>query len=129
MATEITHSKVHKFDAPYSGALRVGQLLFVSGTVAVDAEGKLVGAGDLAAQTRQVFLNIRRLLEASGAGFEHVAQLTYYLADISRWPDVSGVRREFLSEPYPAGSAVEVSRLVNTDWLIEIEAIAVLPEA
>jgi len=128
MATAITHPEVHRFNAPYSSALRIGQLLFVSGTVAVDAEGQLVGAGDLAAQTRQVFLNIQRLLEAAGAGFEHVAQLTYYLADISRWVDASTVRLEFLSEPFPASTAVEVTRLVSTDWLIEIEAIAVLPD-
>ena len=127
MATAVTHDEVHRFDAPYSPALRMGPLLFVSGTVAVDRDGQLVGPGDLAAQTRQVFLNIERLLEAAGAGFEHVGQLTYYLADIARWAEVGAVRREFLAEPYPAGTAVEVSRLVGTDWLIEIEAIAVLP--
>jgi reactive intermediate/imine deaminase len=128
MTTAITHPAVHRFEAPYSAALRAGQLLFVSGTVAVDADGKLVGAGDLVAQTRQALLNVRRLLEAAGGGFEHVAQLTYYLADISQWAAAGPVRREFLSEPYPAGTAVEVSRLVNTDWLIEIDAIAVLPD-
>jgi reactive intermediate/imine deaminase len=128
MATAISHPDVHRFDAPYSAALRVGQLLFVSGTVSVDAAGRLMGAGDLAAQTRQALLNIRRLLEAAGAGYEHVAQLTYYLADISQWGTVAAVRRQFLSEPYPAGTAVEVSRLVSTDWLIEIEALAVLPD-
>jgi reactive intermediate/imine deaminase len=128
VAIAITHPEVHRFDAPYSAALRIGNMLFVSGTVAVDARGRLVGAGDLAAQTRQTLLNIRRLLEAAGAGYEHVAQLTYYLADISQWSTVSAVRREFLVEPYPAGTAVEVSRLVNTDWLVEIEAIAVLPD-
>lgn len=127
MATAITHPQVHTFDAPYSAALRVGNLLFVSGTVAVDESGQLVGRGDLAAQARQTLLNIQRLLEAGGAGWGDVAQLTYYLADISQWSSVSAVRREFLAEPYPAGTAVEVSRLVNTDWLIEIEALAVLP--
>jgi reactive intermediate/imine deaminase len=128
MATSIRHPEVHQFDAPYSAALRIGHLVFVSGTVAVDSDGNLVGAGDLAAQTRQVFLNIKRLLEAAGAGFGDVAQLTYYLADISRWSEVSAVRREFLVEPYPAGTALEVSRLVDSAWLVEIEAIAVLPE-
>jgi reactive intermediate/imine deaminase len=129
MPSAVTHSAVHRFDAPYSAALQVGQLLFVSGTVAVDADGKLVGPGDLAAQTRQTLQNIGHLLAAAGAGFEHVAQLTYYLADIGKWGSVSAVRREFLSEPYPAGTAVEVSRLVDSEWLIEIEAIAVLPNA
>ena len=93
MNTAVTHPAVHRFDAPYSGALRAGQLLFVAGTVAVDENGQLVGRADLAAQTRQVFVNIQRLLEAAGAGFQHVAQLTYYLADISQWSSVSGVRR------------------------------------
>lgn len=128
MAVAITHPRVHTFDAPYSAALRVGNLLFVSGTVAVDENGQLVGRADLAAQTRQTLLNIERLLEASDAGWENVAQLTYYLADISQWAAVGAVRREFLSEPYPAGTAVEVSRLVDTEWLIEIEALAVLRE-
>ena len=126
MATAITHPQIHTFDAPYSAALRIGNMLFVSGTVAVDERGKPVGPEDLSVQTRQTLLNIQRLLEAGGAGWSNVAQLTYYLADISEWATVSAVRREFLSEPYPAGTAVEVSRLVNTDWLIEIEALAVL---
>lgn len=128
MAIAITHPDVHRFDAPYSAALRVGQLLFVSGTVSVDAEGAVVGTGDLAAQTRQALLNVQRLLGAAGAGFEHVAMLTYYVVDISQWALAAPVRRELLSEPYPASTAVEVSRLVGTDWLIEIEAIAVLPD-
>ncbi len=127
MATPVSHPDVHVFDAPYSAALRIGNLLFVSGTVAVDENGELVGRGDLVAQTRQALLNIRKLLEAAGAGFDDVGQLTYYVADISQWAAVSAVRREILAEPYPAGTAVEVSRLVNSGWLIEIEAIAVLP--
>jgi enamine deaminase RidA (YjgF/YER057c/UK114 family) len=126
MSTAVTHPAVHRFDAPYSGALRAGQLLFIAGTVAVDERGELVGPGDLEAQTRQVFVNIQRLLEAAGAGVGHLAQLTYYLADISQWASVGALRREFLVEPYPAATAVEVSRLVSTDWLIEIDAVAVL---
>ena len=127
MHQAISHPDVFKFPAAYSAALRAGNVLFVSGTVSVDAEGNLVGAGDLEAQTRQTLLNIERLLEAGGAGWEHVARMTYYLADVSQWASVGAVRREFLREPYPAGTAVEVSRLVDTDWLIEIEAVAILP--
>jgi reactive intermediate/imine deaminase len=125
----ITHPAVHAFDAPYSGALRVGDLVFISGTVPVDAEGGLVGAGDLAAQTRQTFENIRLLLEAAGGGFEHVARMNYFLADIGRWAEVAPIRREFLVEPYPASTAVEVTRLVRTEWLIEIEALAIIPQS
>lgn len=96
--------------------------------MSVDAEGNLVGPDDLAAQTRRSLLNIQHLLEAAGAGWEHVGRMTFYLADISEWGTAGAIRREFLLEPYPAGTAIEVSRLVNTDWLIEIEAVAILPE-
>ena len=128
MRTPVRPPDVHHFDAPYSAALRDGHLLFISGTVAVDERGNLVGKSDLAVQTRQVFENIGRLLTAAGAGWDNVARMTYFVTDISQWPSVSSVRREFLREPYPAGTAVEVSRLVHPDWLIEIEAVAVLPD-
>jgi reactive intermediate/imine deaminase len=118
---------VHQFAAPYSAALAVGDLILIAGTVAVDENGELVGEGDLAAQTRQVLVNIGRLLEAAGAGFEHVVRLNYFLVDISQWADVTPVRREFLVEPFPAGTAVEVSRLVDPRWLIEVEGLAILP--
>jgi reactive intermediate/imine deaminase len=127
MREAVTTPDVHVFDAPYSGALREGGVLFVAGTVAVDEHGALVGEGDLVAQTRQVLLNIQRLLAAAGAGYEHVTRMTYYVTDISRWADTAAVRREFLREPYPAATAVEVSRLVRPEWLIEIEAVAILP--
>jgi reactive intermediate/imine deaminase len=128
VGTAVSHPDVYKFDSPYSAARRMGRMLFISGAIPLDAEGKLVGAGDAAAQTRQVLLNIQRLLAAAGGGFEHVAQLTYYLADMSDWPAMRGPRDEFLVEPYPAASTLEVSRLVSSEWLIEIEAIAILPE-
>lgn len=124
----ITHPSVFAFDAPYSGALRVGDTVLISGTVAVDAQGQLVGPGDLAAQTRQVYENIGLLLNAAGGGFEHVVRMNYYLADIERWPEVSPIRKEYLVAPYPASTAVEVTRLVRTEWLIEIEAEAIIPQ-
>ena len=127
MREAVTHPDVHVFDAPYSGALRDGNLLFIAGTVAVDETGTLVGEGDLVAQTRQVFRNIEKLLAAGGAGWEHVARMTYFLTDVTGWAAASPVRREFLREPFPAATAVEVSRLVRPEWLIEIEAVAVLP--
>ena len=127
MREAVTHPDVHVFAAPYSGALRDGNLFFVAGTVAVDEHGELVGAGDLLAQTRQVLLNIERLLGTVGAGFEHVARMTYFVTDLSRWAETAAVRREFLREPYPTATAVEVSGLVRPEWLIEIEAVAVLP--
>ena len=127
MREPVTDPDVHVFEAPYSGALRDGNLLFIAGTVAVDEHGTLVGDGDLVAQTRQVLRNIGRLLAAGGAGWEHVARMTYFVTDLSRWGETAAVRREFLREPFPTATAVEVSRLVRPEWLIEIEAVAVLP--
>jgi enamine deaminase RidA (YjgF/YER057c/UK114 family) len=75
MATSISHPDVFRFNSPYSTALRAGPMIFVGGTVPADAEGNVVGVGDAAAQTRQVFLNIQRLLEAAGAGLEHLVQV------------------------------------------------------
>ena len=123
----IEHASVHHFDAPYSSALRVGNLLFISGIVAVDEHGDVVGEGDLAAQTRRGLESIGLLIASAGGGFEHLVRVNYYLADIAAWPTVGAVRREFLVEPYPAGTAVEVARLVDTRWLIEIDGLAVLP--
>jgi 2-iminobutanoate/2-iminopropanoate deaminase len=127
MLTSITHPDVHTVDAPYSVAVRSGQLVIVSGTVPTDAEGKLVGRGDIVAQARQVFLNIQRLLDAAGADLGDVALLTYYLTDISQWSSLRSIRREFFAEPYPATTTVEVARLIDSDWLLEVEALAVLP--
>ena len=129
MRTALSHPDVYKFDSPYSAALRVGDLIFVSGAIPLDADGNLVGTGDPAAQARQALLNIQRLLGTEGAGFQDVAQLTFYLADMSHWKATGPARAEFLSEPYPATTTLEVSRLVSTDWLIEIEAIAVLSKS
>jgi 2-iminobutanoate/2-iminopropanoate deaminase len=128
MATAIAHPEVFRFDSPYSAALHVGSLVFVSGAIPIDGDGNLVGPNDPDAQIRQVLLNIRRLLESAGASVGNLAQVTFYLADMTQWRATAEARREFFVEPYPATTTVEVARLVNTDWLIEIDAIAVLPD-
>ena len=108
-------------------ALRDGSLLAVSGQVSVDEAWQTVGVGDFALQARQVFENIRVVLEAAGADFSHVAELTYYLVDLDDFPVLDQVRRDFLVAPYPASTAVEVPRLLNREWLLEVSAIAILP--
>jgi len=107
-----------------------GRTIYVSGQVALDPVGNLVGKGDLRAQTHQVFLNLKAALEAAGADFSSVVKLTYYLRDISGIQVVRQVRDQFVNttEP-PASSAIEVSRLVRDEFLVEIDAVAVVPDA
>ena len=115
-------------DRPFSAGLRDGRLLFVSGQVGVDANWRTVGVGDFQAQARQTFANIEAVLEAAGASFAEVAELTYFLVDLDDFPLLDAVRRDYLVAPYPASTAVEVPRLLNREWLLEVSAIALLPD-
>ncbi len=104
-----------------------GKLLFLSGQVPVDASGTLVGPGDLAAQTRQVFTNLKAGLEAAGTDFAQVVKLSFFLTDISRIAAVRGIRDQFVDTRHPpASTAVEVRRLVREEFLIEVDAVAAL---
>lgn len=105
-----------------------GRLVLVSGQVPVDASGELAGPGDLASQTRQVFRNIQTVLADAGAGWEHVVRLGYYLRDASGVGVIREVRAEFVpAHVTPAATLVEVSRLVREEFLVEIDAMAVVP--
>ncbi|HYT25495.1 MAG TPA: RidA family protein [Actinomycetota bacterium] len=104
-----------------------GRPVYIAGQVALDPAGALVGPGDLRAQARQVFDNLRAALEAVGATFDQVVKLNYYLVDATQLPVVREVRDEYLNpRQLPASTAVEVRRLVRDDLLIEIEAVAVI---
>ncbi len=111
----------------YTDAVLAGDLLFVSGCVSIDEEGKVVGAGDVVAQTRQVFLNMGRILEAGGASFADVIKVTHFLTNIDDRPLINEVRREVFGDTRPASTLVEVSRLVLPELLVEIEAVATCP--
>jgi enamine deaminase RidA (YjgF/YER057c/UK114 family) len=104
-----------------------GRPVYISGQVALDSTGSLIGPGDLRAQARQVFDNLRAALQAVGASFDQVVKLNYYVVDATRMPVVREVRDEYLDpERPPASTAVEVRRLVRDDLLIEVEAVAVI---
>jgi 2-iminobutanoate/2-iminopropanoate deaminase len=103
-----------------------GRLVFCAGAVALDSDGNVVGKGDIVAQTRQVMENLALALQAAGAGFSDVVKITNYVTDASQWPKVLPVRAEYLREPYPASTFVEVSALMFPELLIEIEMVAVV---
>lgn len=112
----------------YSRAVRVGNQVFVTGTTATDAEGKVVGAGDAYAQTVQALRNIQAVLERAGAGMRHVVRTRMFVTDISKWQDVGRAHAEFFRDIRPATTMVEVSRLIDPAMLVEIEADAVVED-
>ena len=110
---------------PYSPAVRAGNLLFISGQIPLNpVTGELV-QGDIAVQTEQVMLNIRALLAAAGAGFEHVVRTTVFLVDLNEFSAMNAVYGQHVVSPPPARATVQVSRLPR-DARVEIDAIAVL---
>jgi len=107
---------------------RGGRTVYIAGQVALDAKGQLVGEGDLAAQTRQVFANLETALKAAGASFNDVVKTNYYLRDAGQVQVIRDVRSKYFTKELPASTLVEVSRLANPGFLIEIEVIAVVAE-
>jgi 2-iminobutanoate/2-iminopropanoate deaminase len=110
---------------PYSPAVKVGNMLFTSGSIPMDpATGQMV-TGDITEQATRVLDNIRALLHASGADFRHVVKTTVFLADMDEFAAMNAVYATYFSAPYPARSTVQVARLPR-DCKLEIEVIAVL---
>jgi 2-iminobutanoate/2-iminopropanoate deaminase len=110
---------------PLAQAKQIGNTIYVSGQVAYDANGTLVGKGDMKAQTRQVFKNIKAVLAAAGAGFDDIIKINTYITDQSKFMDMLAVRTEIFGANPPASTAVVVAGLAFPGLLIEVEAIAV----
>jgi 2-iminobutanoate/2-iminopropanoate deaminase len=110
----------------FTDAVRAGNLLFVSGFVPVDGDGRLVGGDDVVAQVRQVFANLRAVLAAAGATFADVVKVTVYLTDIADRARINPVRQEVFGDTRPASTLVEVSALVVPGAKVEIDAVALV---
>ena len=112
----------------YTDAVRFGNLLFISGVAPLDAEGRLVGGDDVAAQARQVFRNMEKVLKEAGIGFGDVLKVTVYLTDVSDRAAINPVRQEYFGAARPASTLIGVAALAVPGMKVEIEAVAGIPE-
>lgn len=122
MKEAVSSPEAPKAVGPYSQAIRAGGLLFVAGQIPLDPAGNLV-QGDISAQARQVFENLRAILKTGGLTMSDVVRTTVFLADMNDLPAMNQAYGSYFSEPYPARATVQVARLPR-DVRIELEAIA-----
>jgi 2-iminobutanoate/2-iminopropanoate deaminase len=128
--TILESPKLSKPSGVFSSGVKVpaGQLVFVSGQVARNAQGETVGKGDIKAQTRQVLENIKSVLEAAGATMDDVVKVSVFVTNLEEhFSQIHEVRAQYFKQDYPASTMVEVKALASKELLIEIEAVAVIP--
>lgn len=110
-----------------SAGFKVGNLIYISGQVAVNENREIVGVGDFKAQVHQTFANISRILEAGGSSLAKVVHTTTYVTDIeTARKDWLGLKKQYFSFPYPAGTFVEISRLGSKEAMIEVDVVAII---
>lgn len=112
----------------YSRAVKAGNHIYISGTTAVDERGEVIGKGDVYLQTRQCILNIEKALKKAGASLNHVVRTRTFITDIEQWEAFGKAHQEFLGDIKPAATLVEISKLINPNLLVEIEADAVITD-
>jgi reactive intermediate/imine deaminase len=128
---EVTTDAIRRPVGVFSQATVVeaeGRLVFVSGMTARRPNGSIAGVGDITAQTRQVCENIKAAVEAAGGTLDHVCRVDVYVRNMEHFQAIHDVRKEYFKPPLPASTMVEVTKMVSPDYLIEINAIAVIPK-
>jgi len=132
MKRQISSDKIRQPSGHFSQATTVeakGRLVFISGMTARRADGSIAGIGDIEAQTRQVCENIKAAVEAAGGGMDDVVRVDVYVRNMEHFEQIHKVRREYFKAPAPASTMVEVCKMTSPDYLIEINAIAVVEDA
>jgi enamine deaminase RidA (YjgF/YER057c/UK114 family) len=112
----------------YSRAVRMGNIIEITGTVAVDEHDNVIGGNDAYEQSKYIIQKIEKILKRAGAGLEHVIRTRMYVTDISRWQEYGKAHGEFFGEIKPCTTMVEVKGLIQPEFLIEIEATAIVHE-
>jgi 2-iminobutanoate/2-iminopropanoate deaminase len=128
---EVTSDAIRKPSGHFSQATVVeakGRIVFVSGMTARRPDGTIAGIGDITAQTRQVCENIKAAMESAGGTLDHVCRVDVYVRNMEHFDKIHAVRREYFKPPLPASTMVEITKMTSPDYLIEINAIAVIPE-
>src|SRR5256885_860623 len=128
---QIVSDKIRQPSGHFSQATAIaarGTIVFISGMTARRADGSIAGIGDVAAQTRQVCENIKAAVEAAGGTLDDVCRVDVYVRNMEHFEAIHKVRREYFKPPLPASTMVEVTKMVSPDYLIEINAIAVVAE-
>ena len=129
--TQIRSDRLARPSGIFSQATAVeakGRLVFISGMTARRPDGAMAGIGDIAAQTRQVCENLKAAVEAAGGALDDICRIDVYIRNMENFPLIHKVRGEYFKEPLPASTMVEVTKMTSPDALIEISAIAVVPD-
>ena len=129
MSYKIINSPKIKNLGVYNQAIQVtgGSILYLSGCVSVDGDGNNVGVGDAEAQMRQILTNIKTVLEEVGAGLDDVIKVSVFNTNLDNRKEINAVRTEMFGDHKPASTHVQIVRLIDPDWLLEVECVAALP--